>query len=119
MLPFPKFSFTGPTGGTIYQLVRDGEVLSPMEVVVTGLMGPEGLAVTADGDLVVVETWVGQLSLIDLDGTPEPVPLVTGLDVGQPAPEGMWPTWNFDGVAVGPSGAIYVSADGIYRYELH
>ena len=107
-------------GGTVYQLVRDGQVLSPMEVVATGLMGPEGLAVTADGDLVVIEAWAGRLSLIDLHRTSaEVITLATGLDVGQPAPEGMWPTWNFDGVAVGPSGAIYVSADGIYRYELH
>jgi sugar lactone lactonase YvrE len=109
----------GPTGGTVYQLVRDGQVLSPMDVVVTGLMGPEGLGVTAEGDLVVVEAWAGRLSLIDLDEAPAKViTLVTGLDVGQPAPEGLWPTWNFDGVAVGPSGAIYLSADGIYRYEL-
>lgn len=32
-----------------------------------------------------------------------------GLDVGVPAPEGPPPTWFFDGVAVGPSGAIYIS----------
>jgi hypothetical protein len=31
----------------------------------------------------------------------------------------MSPIWNFDGVAVGPSGTIYVASNGIMRYELH
>jgi sugar lactone lactonase YvrE len=105
--------------GILYRLVQDGTSLDTSQVVVTGLMGPEGLAATADGDLVVVETWTRQLSLIDLAASPATVtPLVTGLDVGQLAPAGMAPFWAFDGVAVGPSGEIYVSANGIYRYEL-
>jgi WD40 repeat protein len=110
----------GAGGGTVYQLVRDGVALPVKEVVATGLQGPEGLAVTRDGDLVVVEAGAGRLSLIDLHASPATVTtLVTGLDVGQPGPATMSPIWNFDGVAVGPSGTIYVSANGIFRYELH
>lgn len=86
----------------------------------SGLGGPEGPAVMAGGDLVVVETFARRLSLIDLGTSPATVKtLVTGLDVGQPGPVGFAPIWNFDGVAIGSSGAIYVSANGIYRYELH
>lgn len=106
--------------GVVYQLVRDGQTLDPMEAVVTGLHGPEGLALTSGGDLLVVETWTQQLSLIELGAGPAVVtPLLTDLDVGQPAPEGFPPIWNFDGVAVGPNGTIYLSAGGILRYELH
>jgi len=106
--------------GIIFQLVRDGVRLDPMVPAVTGLEGPEGLAATADGDLVVVETWTKALTLIELGpGSPVATTLLTGIDVGDPAPAGFWPYWSFDGVAVGPSGAIYLSAGGIYRYELH
>jgi hypothetical protein len=33
------------------------------------------------------------------------------LEVGAPGPEGYPPTWIFNGVAVGPSGAIYITGD--------
>ena len=103
--------------GTIYQLVRQGRTLHTPRPVVTGLQGPEGLAVTPDGDLLVVETWAQRLSLVVFGAAGATVvPLIEGLAVGQPAPEGAPPTWTFDGVAVGPSGVIYLSAAGIYRY---
>jgi len=103
--------------GTIYQLVRQGRTLHTPRPVVTGLQGPEGMAVTADGDLLVVETWARRLSLVVFGAAGATVvPLIEGLAVGQPAPAGAPPTWTFDGVAVGPSGVIYLSAAGIYRY---
>jgi hypothetical protein len=77
------------------------------------------LALTSGGDLLVVETWTQQLSLVELGTGPAVVtPLLTGLEVGQPAPAGFPPIWNFDGVAVGPSGAIYLAAGGILQYVL-
>ena len=44
--------------------------------------------------------------------------VATGLAVGTPQHPGMPPTWVFDGVAVAPSGTIYVSSYGenvVYR----
>lgn len=107
--------------GTVLQLVRDGAVLATPVTVAAGLAQPEGMALTRDGDLLVIEAGARRLSLIDL-AAPAPTtarPLVEGLALGQPAPPGMPPTWSFDDVTVGPSGAVYVSATGIHRYELH
>jgi DNA-binding beta-propeller fold protein YncE len=101
--------------GTVRQLVRDGTTTD--EVVASGLIGPEGMAVTPDGDLVVLEAAAHRLSLIDLP-TGTVTPLVEGLAVGQPAPAGLPPHWTFEGVAVGDSGAIYVASGGIQRYQI-
>jgi hypothetical protein len=41
-----------------------------------------------------------------------------GLPLGMPASPSMPPTWVFNGIAVGPSGAIYVTTDvrnAVYR----
>jgi sugar lactone lactonase YvrE len=105
--------------GTIFQLVRDGVRLDPIEPVATGLVGPEGLAATGDGKLIVVESLAQRLSLVDLGEGAVVKTLVDDLAVGQAAPPGLAPHWIFDGVAVGPSGAIYLSASGLYRYERH
>ena len=105
--------------GMVLQLVDDGMPLDPPVVVASGLDQPEGMAVTSDGDLVVVEAGAKRLSLVRPAESPvTPQPLVDGLGVGVPAPPGLPPTWNFDDVAVGPSGAVYVSGAGIQRYEL-
>ncbi|MEW5991352.1 MAG: hypothetical protein AB1736_08425 [Chloroflexota bacterium] len=106
--------------GMLFQVVRDGVTLDPIVPVTTGLAGPEGLAVTAGGDLLVVESLAHRLTLVDLGRSPATLTsLLTDLPTGQAAAPGMVPHWIFDGVAVGPSGAIYLSADGIARYELH
>lgn len=103
--------------GGVFQLVKDG--VPGFWPVVTGLAGPEGLAVLPDGDVLVVESWGQRLLLVDVHTTPATVtPLLTDLAVGMPAAPGMAPGWTFEGVAVGPSGAIYLSAEGLYRYEL-
>ena len=60
----------------------------------------------------MVEIGTRQLSRVDLTTGAVSV-VASGLDVGVPATfEGPPPTWFFDGVAVGPSGAIYVSENG-------
>jgi hypothetical protein len=69
------------------------------------------MALDVDGSLLVVETGARQLSRVDL-ATGAISVVATGLDVGMPGLEGFPPTWWFDGVAVGPSGAIYVSENG-------
>ena len=86
------------------------QVLPAMFPVATGLFGPEGLAVDEDGALLVVESGAGRLSRIDL--TQGGVTTVAeGLDLGAPSSPSMPPTWVFNGVAVGSSGAIYVTGD--------
>lgn len=86
-------------------------------VVASGLVNPEGLALDHEGRLLVVEAGdANRLSRIDLS-TGDVTTLVDGLDLFGPG-LGSPPTWGFDGVAVGPSGDIYVSGAGanvIYR----
>ncbi len=97
--------------GIVWQLEFDGRSVVSTEPVASGLAQPEGLALDEDGSLLVVETGTRQLSRIDL-ATGAVSVVATGLDVGMPALEGFPPTWWFDDVAVGSSGAIYVSENG-------
>jgi sugar lactone lactonase YvrE len=101
--------------GVVWQILSP-HVLSP---VATGLAAPEGLAVDQDGSLLVVESGAGRLSRIDLlTGVISKV--VDGLELGAEAIPGLIPTWIFNGVAVGPSGYIYVTGDiasVLYRFK--
>ena len=101
--------------GVVWQILSP-HVLSP---VATGLVAPEGLALDRDGSLLVVEAGAGRLSRIDLlTGVVSKV--VDGLELGAEAIPGLIPTWIFNGVAVGPSGYIYVTGDisnVLYRFK--
>jgi sugar lactone lactonase YvrE len=101
--------------GVVWQILSP-HVLFP---VATGLAAPEGLAVDQDGNLLVVEAGAGRLSRIDpLTGVVSKV--VDGLELGAEAIPGLIPTWIFNGVAVGPSGYIYVTGDianVLYRFK--
>ena len=92
---------------------------TPIQVA-TGLLGPEGLAVDRDDGLLVVESNAGRLSRIDLKSGGVSI-VAKGLAIDSaPAPIGLPPAWIFHGVAVGPSGAIYVTgdrADVLYRFR--
>jgi sugar lactone lactonase YvrE len=104
--------------GTVVQIIKEGQQLKQPSVVASGLKGPEGMAVAPDGSLLVVESQAGKLSRIDLrSGMVSSV--AEKLELGSPGPAAL-PTWNFDGVAVGPSGAIYIGGDKanvIYRIQ--
>ncbi|MFC2167234.1 hypothetical protein ACFLQZ_04650, partial [Acidobacteriota bacterium] len=106
--------------GDIWQIVADGAPLSPAKSIATGLQFPEGLAVDLDGSLLVVETGTRRLIRLNPD-TGEMSIVAEGLDVGAKAiPDITPPTWTFNGVAVGPSGDIYVTGDGtnvLYRFK--
>jgi sugar lactone lactonase YvrE len=105
--------------GTVWQLEFDGNTPGTPIELATGLMNPEGLAWDKKGGLLVVETGASRLSRIDL-ATGAKSTIADGLKLSPPA-VGLGafpPTYAFDGVAVGPSGDIYVSGGGknvIYR----
>ena len=103
--------------GLVWQVGFDGRVpLAPVPVV-SGLANPEGLAVDAGGGLLVVEAAAGRLSHIDL-ATGVVSVVADGLTTGFLAPEGLPPTYALNGVAVGPSGAIYMTGTGVlYRFD--
>ena len=96
--------------GMVLQLVKDGETLAEPIPVATDLSFPEGLAVDTDGSLLVVETGTGSLSKIDLK-TGDVNTIVENLEVGVQPISGVPPTYIFNGVAVSPSGTIYVTGD--------
>lgn len=103
--------------GMVMQLVKDGETLAEPIPVATNLSFPEGLAVDTDGNLLVVETGTGSLLKIDLK-TRETSIIAKYLEVGAETIPGLPPTFIFNGVAVSPSGTIYVTGDKsnvIYR----
>jgi sugar lactone lactonase YvrE len=96
--------------GIVWQIVADGVVLTTPVQVAAGLDLPEGLAVDHDGTLLAVESGAGRLSRID-PATGVVTTVKDGLALGAPPPTGWTPTWNFNGVAVGQDGAIYVTGD--------
>jgi sugar lactone lactonase YvrE len=102
--------------GIVWRIVTDGA--PSMVPVKTGLANPEGLAVDHDGSLLVVESGAGRLTRILPTG--ETVVIADGLALGVPAPPDTPPAYAFNGVAVGPSGAIYVTGDRasvVWRFD--
>jgi sugar lactone lactonase YvrE len=93
--------------GRLIQVVRNGEVLPQPITVASGLVRPEGVAVDVDGSLLVVESEIGRLTRID-PSTGAVTTVVTELPRCLQADH---PTWIFNGVAVAPSGAVFVTSD--------
>jgi len=96
--------------GMVWQIGFDGKDPLAPEPVASGLANPEGLAVDVDGSLLVVEAGAGRLSRVD-PATGQVTVVAEGLELGFPGLAGFPPTWGFNGVAVGPSGAIYITGD--------
>jgi len=71
---------------------------------------PEGVAQTPWGSFIVAETAAARLTEIDpASGTRRTV--ASNLPIGLPSGPGMPPPYVVTGVAVGPDGTIYFSAD--------
>jgi hypothetical protein len=104
--------------GIVFQLIADGAVLPQPVPVAQRLSGPEGLAVDRDGSLLVVEGTAGRVSRVRPE-TGSVTPLATGLALSATG-EGMLPPFvGLNGIAVGPSGAVYVAGDlGNLVYKL-
>lgn len=106
--------------GQVLQIVAGGERLDPPRVVAEGLQGPEGMALTGDGRLVVVESGANRLAIVDL-ATGEVTTLVADLGILRDVPRARPLHYFFNGVDVSPSGMVYVTADEpnvIYRLPL-
>ncbi|MDH3245159.1 MAG: hypothetical protein OEM26_11130, partial [Saprospiraceae bacterium] len=103
--------------GDIVQIDFDGG--SPSTTVFNlDLEGPEGLAVDQNGNLLVVEVGASRLSRVNDLATGDKTIIVEGLEFFEGGLSIFPPFWFFDGVAVGPSGDIYVTGGGanvIYR----
>jgi sugar lactone lactonase YvrE len=107
--------------GKVLQVVDNGNFLSEPVTVAKGLSNPEGLVVEPSGNLLVVETGAGRVSLINPD-TGNISSIVEGLKLGAPAIPSTPPTWIFSDIAVGSSGAVYITGDVenvLYRIEDH
>lgn len=97
--------------GTVFQIIRDGEVLDIPDPVATGLALPEGITLRSGGNrLLVVEGATNSLKDIHLkSGKVKTI----GKDLGfQQAVPGFPPTAFINDVEVGPNGTIYVNSDG-------
>ena len=80
------------------------------KVVADGLAGPEGIDVGPDGRLFIAE--VGQKRVVAIHPeTGAKAVIASNLDIGVPTYNGGPPALVPTGVAVGRSGAVYVTSD--------
>ena len=104
--------------GTVFQFMRDGEVLIPPEPVAEELATPEGIAITGDGKkLLVAEGGTSSLTEIDLESG-ERTTIATDLQFQPSLIAGLKEGW-FNDVDVDAEGNMYVNSDGgsiIYRF---
>jgi sugar lactone lactonase YvrE len=119
----PLFSLPSPSGlavsnnalyvtdresGRIYQLGKDGVLLSEPVLVVSGLTTPEGIAMDGD-DFIVVEGSTGEIKHITAAGKQS---LLATIPAGTPAPSDNQPSsMVFNGVTLAPDGAVYATGE--------
>ena len=93
--------------GTISRLIAAGVELPTPIIVASGLQGPQGMTLTAAGQLLVVETVPGKVTAIDLTtGTKTALPLQL-TPLRQPLP-GLPPTGPYHGISTAADGTVYV-----------
>lgn len=113
-----------PDGGVLVAESAAGRVLklggSVLDIVADGLSAPQGIAVSG-GLLYVVDAGAKEVVVIDLNDLSRNT-IATNLPIGAPPgvepkplkglPPFSGPQGPFAGIAVGPHGTLYVSADG-------
>ena len=101
-------------------LTRVDPASGEVKRVAEGLLMPEGLAQTADGDFVIAETAAQRLISLNVE-TGERTTLAENLPIGFPAGPGMPPSGIPTGVAAAADGTVYFTSDvdnGLYKIEL-
>jgi sugar lactone lactonase YvrE len=94
--------------GQVLSIAKAGAAVTPPALVVGELDGPEGIAVVEDG-LVVMEAGRGRVTLLGSNGTKQTLgELTPGQTAGSDAQP---PSMIFNGVAAGPDGTVYVTAE--------
>lgn len=96
--------------GTVYQLMINGQLLQTPHVIISGLKQPEGMALDAQGRLLVVETGTQRLLRIDPQN-PQPEVLASELFIGLQGPQGYPPSWLLSSVVVDDCGRITLTQD--------
>ena len=110
----------GP-GGTLMQILDDGERIEPPRLVAEGLAGPEGIAAGEDGALYVVEEDAGRVTQVDPE-TGAATLVADGLtlqSLEQKSIGGSTSVGFLSGIAVG-DGSLYVSSyaeNRVYRID--
>jgi sugar lactone lactonase YvrE len=110
---------TDSASGTVLQLVANGRRLAEPIEVASGLQQPEGLAISPDGSLVVVEASARRVSRVDAQ-TRQTQVIDNELPFGTESDHPGALRGRFHGVAVGGCGDIYIAADRtgeIIRYS--
>ena len=107
--------------GKVIQVIDNGELLPEPIIIADSLSFPEGLALLSNNSLLVVESGIGRLSSINFEtGKVSVVTDGLKLDISDPTDQGVSSMKLFNGVAVGPSGFIYITGDGanvLYRID--
>ncbi len=94
--------------GQVLSIAKAGAAVTPPALVIGELDGPEGIAVVADG-LVVMEAGRGRVTLLGRSGSRQTLgELTPGQTAGSDAQP---PSMIFNGVAAGPDGTVYVTAE--------
>ena len=96
--------------GKIYQVIKDGSVLSELQQVASGLSNPEGMILGADKNLLVVEAGAGRVVSVNLK-TGTVTTLIEDLELGLPAVPGMPPTWILSDITQAPDGTLFITGD--------
>ena len=113
--------YVADRGGSLLQVLDDGERLDPPRVVADGLAGPEGIAAGEDGELYVVEQEAGRVTQVDPEtGAVTPIAEGLTLDSLEQKSIGVTTAVGFlSDVTVG-DGSLYVSSyaeNRVYRID--